>query len=143
MMQQDDYPQYVKVFWRGFLAVFVFLASMMNAASADAASVRKIDVSVDVALERFYKDVKGAREFSRAAKGLLVLPGVKKAAFVFGGEYGEGALRIGGKTVDYYNTVSASFGLQIGAQAKDFIIAFMTDEALRKFRKSEGWEAGV
>ncbi|MGD2186380.1 MAG: YSC84-related protein [Desulfobacterales bacterium] len=106
-------------------------------------SGREIDTSVDVAMERFYRQVDGAREFAKNAKGLLVLPNVKKAAFIIGGEYGEGALRIDGKTVDYYNIVSGSFGLQIGAQGKDIIIAFMTGEALTAFRGSQGWEAGV
>ena len=106
-------------------------------------SGREIDASVDVALERFYKQVDGAREFAKNAKGLLVLPNVKKAAFIIGGEYGQGALRIGGETVDYYNIVSGSFGLQIGAEGKDIIIAFMTEEVLTAFRASQGWEAGV
>jgi lipid-binding SYLF domain-containing protein len=110
---------------------------------AYAKTAKEIDASVDVALERFDKQVAGAKEFAKAAKALLVLPSVKKAAFIVGGEYGEGALRINGKTADYYNIVSGSFGLQIGAQAKDIIIAFMTDEALAAFRASDGWEAGV
>ncbi len=111
--------------------------------ASSAATAREIDVSVDVALELFYQEVKGAREFAQNAKGLLVMPRVIKAGFVIGGEYGEGALRVGGATVDYYNILAGSFGLQIGAQAKDVIIAFMTDQALRQFRDSEGWEAGV
>lgn len=114
-----------------------------GAKTARAETAKEIDVSVDVALERFFKDVKGAREFAQTAKGMLVLPGVVKAGFVVGGEYGEGALQIGGKTIDYYNIIAGSFGLQIGAQSKDIIIAFMTDEALKSFRASEGWEAGV
>jgi lipid-binding SYLF domain-containing protein len=103
----------------------------------------EIDSRADAALDRFYTTVDGAREFAKTAKGLLVMPNVKKVAFLVGGEYGEGALRIDDKTVGYYNTVAASFGLQIGAQGKDFIVAFMTDEALEKFRNSRGWEAGV
>ena len=110
---------------------------------AYAASAREINTSVDVALERFYKEVKGAKEFAKNAKGLLIFPGVIKAGLALAGEYGEGALRVGGKTVAYYNITAASFGLTIGAQKKDIIIAFMTDEALRQFRVSEGWEAGV
>jgi len=110
---------------------------------AYAASAREINTSVDVALERFYKEVKGAKEFAKNAKGLLIFPGVIKAGLALAGEYGEGALRVGGKTVAYYNIAAASFGLTIGAQKKDIIIAFMTDEALRQFRVSEGWEAGV
>jgi lipid-binding SYLF domain-containing protein len=122
--------------------VAVFLVCVLSA-GLFAATGREIDTSVDVTLERFYKQVAGASEFTKTAKGLLVLPSVKKAGFVFGGEYGEGALRVGGKTVDYYNIVAASWGLQIGAQAKDLIIAFMTQDALDKFRGSSGWEAGV
>jgi len=110
---------------------------------AYAASAREINTSADVALDRFYKEVKGAQEFAKNAKGLLILPGVIKAGLALAGEYGEGALRVGGKTVAYYNITAASFGLTIGAQKKDIIIAFMTDEALRQFRVSEGWEAGV
>lgn len=130
---------------KGFYVAFLglFFAALCVGGLAYAKSAKEIDTSVAVALERFEKQVAGAKEFAKNAKGLLVLPGVMKAAFIVGGEYGEGALKIKGKTVDYYNIVSGSFGLQIGAQAKDIIIAFMTDEALAAFRGSEGWEAGV
>ncbi len=110
---------------------------------AHADTAKEIDVSVNVALDRFYNDVKGAKTFAKASKGLLVLPNVVKAGFFIGGEYGEGALVVGGETVDYYNIAAGSFGLQIGAEKKDLIIAFMTDDALNNFRKSSGWEAGV
>jgi lipid-binding SYLF domain-containing protein len=116
----------------------IFLSSVTYAETA-----KEIDVSVDVALERFHRNVKGATEFSTVAKGLLILPNIVKAGFFVGVEYGEGALRVGGKTIDYYNIAAGSFGLQIGAQKKDIIIAFMTDEALKQFRISSGWEAGV
>ena len=131
----------IKFWW---LAIILLLVSILGyTENAMGASAEEIDVSVDVALKRFYKQVNGAKEFASGAKGLLIMPNVKKAAFIIGGEYGEGALRIGGKTVGYYNIVSGSFGLQIGAQAKDIIIAFMTRDALNGFRASEGWEAGV
>lgn len=135
-----------KLIHQGTLRLAALLGLILALAGAQvvsAATAREIDTSVDVTLERFHREVEGSREFTAAAKGLLVLPGVKKAAFVVGGEYGEGALRIKGRTVDYYNIVAASFGLQIGAQSKDMIIAFMTEEALAKFQASQGWEAGV
>jgi lipid-binding SYLF domain-containing protein len=119
------------------------IAGFFTISHSHAATAMEIDISVDVALKRFYTDVKGASEFSRVAKGLLVLPNVIKAGFIFGGEYGEGALRVGGKTVGYYNIAAGSFGFQIGAEKKDIIIAFMTDAALGQFRESSGWEAGV
>ena len=121
----------------------VLVLTLSPAVSSYAATAREIDVSVDVALDRFYKEVKGAHEFTKSAKALLILPKVIKGGFFVGGEYGEGALRIGGKTVAYYNIASASFGLTFGGEQKDIIIAFMTDEALNNFRRSENWEAGI
>jgi lipid-binding SYLF domain-containing protein len=110
---------------------------------ASAATAREIDVSVDVALEEFQKQVGGGKEFLESSKGVLVLPKVLKAGVGFGGEYGEGALRIAGKTEDYYNMASASFGFQFGGQVKTVLLVFMDEEALARFRTSEGWKAGV
>ena len=119
------------------------IISLSLTGSLMAKTAKEIDASVDVAIERFYQQVKGAKEFARSSKGMLVMPNVIKGAFIIGGEYGQGALRIGGKSVDYYNTISGSIGFQIGGQAKDIILLFMTDEALKQFRASKGWEAGV
>ena len=124
-------------------ACLTLILGAFFASAAHAATAKEIDVSVDVALERFNKEVKGAKEFLKSAKGVLVFPSVYKAGFVFGGEYGEGALRIGGKTVDYYSTIAGSWGLQIGGQKKTVILVFMQDEALKNFRASSGWKAGV
>ncbi len=60
-----------------------------------------------------------------------------------GGEYGEGALRVGGKTQGYYSSASGSIGLQIGISSRSMIIMFMTDQALKEFTDADGWEAGV
>jgi len=143
MTNQKPVFQRASYLRKAAMAIFTLAVAMFNPVSAQADSTAEIDVSVNVALERFYQEVKGARVFAQNAKGLLVLPKVFKAGFIIGGEYGEGALRIGGETVDYYNIVAGSFGLQIGAEKKDIIIAFMTDEALAGFRASNGWEAGA
>jgi len=124
-------------------ACLTLILGALFASATHAATAKEIDVSVNVALERFNKEVKGAKEFLKSAKGVLVFPSVYKAGFVIGGEYGEGALRIGGKTVDYYNTIAGSWGLQIGGQKKTVILIFMQDEALKKFRAASGWKAGV
>ncbi len=123
--------------------LLLLLLTIAPASPALSATTREIDVSVDVTLGRFEKEVNGGKEFLESAKGVLVFPKVVKAGFGVGGEYGEGALRIDGRTVDYYNTVSASIGFQIGAQVKSIILVFMTDESLRKFRIRPGWEVGV
>ena len=125
----------------------VFIIALLVAPSflhvAKAATAREIDVSVEVALDRFKNEVKGANEFLANAKGILVIPNVIRVGFGLGGEYGEGALIVGGKTVDYYSTAAGSFGFQIGAQSKNIVIIFMEENSLAKFRNSLGWRAGI
>ena len=142
-MKIDALKKSSKIQWSLRVFLLITVISALLCTNSLAKTAKEIDASVDVAIKRFYTQVGGADEFVKASKGMLVMPNVIKGAFIIGGEYGEGALRIKGKTVDYYNTVSGSIGLQIGGQAKDIILLFMTDEALNKFRKSEGWEAGV
>ena len=108
-----------------------------------AASAEEIDIKVDAAIEKFKTEVGGGEKFLQRAKGILIFPEVVKAGFGIGGEIGDGALRIDGKTVDYYNTAAASIGLQFGAQLKTVILVFLKQEALDSFRKSSGWEVGV
>ena len=96
---------------QGILVVLILLFSTSMAFSETA---REIDVSVDATLDRFNKEILGADGFIKKAKGVLIFPQVIKVGFGIGGEYGEGALRIG-KTVEYYSTVAASIGFQFGA----------------------------
>lgn len=128
---------------RLWTVVALLLLSLAAAPRAYATSKDVLEVEVNDALARFKKDVSGASVFLGKAKGVLVFPSVYKAGVGIGGEYGEGALRIGGKTVDYYNTVAASVGFQLGAQARTVILIFLKEDALKKFRHSEGWKAGV
>ncbi|MDR5857102.1 YSC84-related protein [Caballeronia sp. LZ062] len=104
---------------------------------------RSIDADVDGTIQRLYASVPGSRELVSKARGVLVFPSVLQAGFVVGAEYGKGALRVGGNTVGYYSTTSGSFGLQAGAQSKALIFLFMTQDALEKFRNSNGWSAGA
>ena len=138
MSKTVKYPKFI------FIAVcMVIFGGLLFAGQSFGGTAKEIDASADAAMDRFYKQVKDAKEVVRQAKGMLVLPNVKKGALIVGGEYGQGAMRIGGKTVEYYSMISGSVGFQIGGQAKDVIIAFMTSDALKKFRNSKGWEAGV
>lgn len=104
---------------------------------------RTIDAGVDSTLTRLYNVVPGARELVEKSNGFLVFPTVINAGIGLGGQYGEGALRVGGKSVGYYSTASASVGLQAGAQSKAIVFLFMTANALEQFRSSEGWSAGA
>lgn len=108
-----------------------------------AATARAIDRDVNIALSTLYQTTPAAKKLSRIAKGILVFPSIIKGGFIIGGQYGEGALRIAGKTTGYYNTVSASYGLQIGAQSFGYALFFIDNDGLKYLDKSEGWEIGV
>jgi lipid-binding SYLF domain-containing protein len=102
-----------------------------------------IDARVDATLAEMYKQFPNTVELSNEANGLLVMPLVTEAGFIYGGAYGQGALRVGGSTVDYYSTTKATAGLQIGAQQYAHVLFFMTADALQNFRTSSGWAAGA
>jgi lipid-binding SYLF domain-containing protein len=126
-----------------FATCLTFLFSLFLAGASVAKTAKEIDSEVNEALNLFSKQVKGTKEFLNTAKAVLVIPSIVKAGLGVGGEYGEGALRIGGKTVAYYSLAAGSVGLQIGAQKMNLVLVFRQDEALKKFRASSGWKAGV
>lgn len=125
------------------LAATIITFSLLPAATAFAESADVIDARVDAAIQAFKEEVNGADVFLNQSAGYLVFPRVIKVGLGFGAETGEGALRVRGRSVEYYRTTSGSFGLQLGAQAKSIVIAFMTLDSLDKFRKSSGWKVGV
>lgn len=132
-------------YWLSVVCVAFFGCIMMTQPSygAEKSKAAKIEDSVNEALQRFYEQVEDGKAVANRAKGLLVLPNVGKGALIVGFEYGSGALRVGGKTVDYYSMAAGSLGFQIGGEAKDIIISFNSDDALNRFRAAKGWEAGV
>ena len=103
----------------------------------------KIDARVNTTLNQMYNRYPGTRDLAEKSAGMLVIPLVTEAGFIFGGAYGRGALRINGATVDYYAAIKGNAGLQIGAQQYAHVLFFMTDAALARFRRSSGWTAGA
>jgi lipid-binding SYLF domain-containing protein len=109
----------------------------------EATGAAKLEREANDTLHSFVSQVAGARELANKATGILVFPSVVKAGFGVGGEYGEGILLDQKKVQGYYNLVSASFGFQLGVQARSIIIMFMTQDALDGFRRRAGWKIGV
>jgi lipid-binding SYLF domain-containing protein len=62
---------------------------------------------------------------------------------VFGGAYGEGELLKNSHISGYYNTVSASWGWQAGAESYGYVLFLMNDKAVQYLDKTRGWEIGV
>jgi lipid-binding SYLF domain-containing protein len=103
----------------------------------------ELDVSVHETIKAFDALNPGNRQLLHSAAGALVFPRVTKGGAGIAGEYGEGALRIDGKTVGYYSVSSASIGLTLGAAKRSEVIVFTTQEALNQFTSSKGWSVGA
>jgi lipid-binding SYLF domain-containing protein len=114
----------------------------LNTPPAVAATATQINQGVSSTLDKFGHEVHSADDVLKNAKAILVFPSVYQGGIVVGGEYGEGALVVDGKTEGYYNLVSASYGFQLGAQKKSVVLAFMSDSALEHFRNTSGWKVG-
>ena len=127
----------------GLLAVALAMTVTISAKSALAASAAEINREVDAALASMYAAVPNSRQLASQAKAVLVFPNIVKAGFLFGAQYGEGALRQRGKTVGYYNTAAASYGFQAGAQKFGYALFFMSDSAVQYLNTSGGFELGT
>ena len=110
---------------------------------ASAATGAEISRDASAALSALYRSQPSAKALGQKAKGILVFPHMVKAGFMFGGQIGEGALMKNGKTVAYYNSVAASYGLQVGAQKFGYALFFMNDAALKQLDTTKGFEVGV
>lgn len=122
------------------ISAVVVLAACVN----QIASTRgEIDTRVDSAMAEMFATVPGSEAVAQQAAGILIMPRVNKGGFIYAGSYGEGALIVGGAKVDYFQLVSASVGIQAGAQRYKHALFFMTPEALADFRTADGWELGL
>jgi lipid-binding SYLF domain-containing protein len=121
---------------------FAAVALLLSAASFGATKA-EIDKRVHVAMHRFYELSPQHKDLVARAKGVLVFPRITKGGVGVGGQFGEGALRIDGKNIDYYSIASASVGVTLGLARRKEVILFMTQEALDKFMTSHGWTIGA
>jgi lipid-binding SYLF domain-containing protein len=119
------------------------LAIGLSHSGAYAATADDLNKESQHALQGLYKSNPLAHDISKKARAILVFPNIVKAGLVFGGSYGEGVLIKGGKYVDYYNSVTASWGLQAGAQSYGYVVYLMSEKAVKYLDDSKGWEIGV
>lgn len=117
-------------------------ASLTRISGARAASGRQINANASRALQRLYSTQSSARRLGARSRAILIFPKIIKAGLLIGGQGGDGVLRVGGKTVGYYNIGAASFGLQAGVQTFSYAMFFMTDASLKYLEDSDGWSIG-
>jgi lipid-binding SYLF domain-containing protein len=126
----------------GILAIATVTISTLSAGLALAASASEIDRDATQALSLLYSTTPGAKALADKSKAILIFPRIVKAGFIVGGQFGDGALRKRGRTIGYYRSVSASYGLQAGAQSFGYVLFFMDEGSLEYLNKSGGWELG-
>jgi lipid-binding SYLF domain-containing protein len=112
-------------------------------ATASAASAEDLDKDAQQTLAALYKANPTAELIAKRAKAILVFPKIIKAGLIFGGSYGEGVLMKNATVVEYYNSVSASWGWQAGAESYAYVVFLMTDKAVRQLETTKGWEIGA
>ncbi len=123
------------------LGAVLGLAACGNPVGGDGAD--RLDARVDSTRDFLFSRYPGTRELADKSHGILWMPLITEAGLWFGGAYGQGALRVGEVSVDYYSVTRATFGPQVGAQQYAHALFFMTAEALTDFRRSEGWAVGA
>lgn len=130
------------IFLAAILGFFGFVAgSTCNSANAGTPDDLKRDAKE--ALHMLTTSNPLATELSKKAKATIIFPNIVKAGLIFGGAYGEGILMEGDQFEGYYNSVTASWGFQAGAQSYGYVVFLMDSKALDYIHKSHGWEIGT
>lgn len=125
----------------GSLTLVGCTTTTQQSQAAPATSRAAMESAVNETLSRLYNTVPGTQEMVGRSAGVLVFPTVVGGSFVVGAEHGKGALRVAGQTLNYYSTTGASIGFQAGGQSRSVIYVFNTQDALQRFRSSNGWTA--
>jgi lipid-binding SYLF domain-containing protein len=129
--------------WKTVIGVIMSVSFAVAAHSALGPDAAQLSKDSKAALDSLYAKVPAAKALGSKAHAVLVFPKVTKAGLGVGGQYGDGALIKGGKTVAYYNTAGGSYGLQAGAQRYGYALFFMTDNALQELDAANGFEVGI
>jgi lipid-binding SYLF domain-containing protein len=132
---------------RTIRTVLVMAATALSLAAlsapAGATTEEELNANAAQALQTLYKTNPVAESIAKNARAILVFPHIVKAGLVFGGSYGEGVLTKDTQFAGYYNSVSASWGWQAGAESYGYVVFLMNDKAVKYLEKSKGWEIGA
>ena len=135
----------MKITLKSLLVAAIFCVGLFSCPPRSVAdsSRAELDTSARQALQDLCKTTPAAAALREKAVAVLVFPKILKGGFIIAGQYGDGVLFKHGKVDGYYNSISASFGLQAGAQRFGYALFFMTEDDLRYLSSSKGWEVGA
>jgi hypothetical protein len=116
------------------------LCFMLPSASFAASSRENLQNRIDAA-ERVMHEIMTASDNSipmnilQQATCVGVVPGLKKGAFIWGGQYGQGVVTCrtghGWSAPVFIRMAGGSFGLQIGGQSTDLVLVAVNDRPAR------------
>lgn len=114
--------------------VLIFLGNPVWAGDEEQQLVDKAEMS----LKNIYKNNSWFRDHGKQAKAIYIVPSLLRGAFIFGGAGGSGVLIVKQKDGNwsqpaFYTMGSASFGLQIGADASEIVLVVRTQRGLEAF----------
>jgi len=121
----------------------ILLSALLLVPAVNAASALQLQSDSMAALERLYATNPKARDLAQKACAVLIFPTVVKAGLMAGVQRGDGVLWQNGQVAGYYNTTSASYGIQAGIQTFSYALFFMTQDDLKDLQKSGGFNLGA
>ena len=125
-------------------AAIALAPSLVTVAPRKALANTRAEIDGEVASAlRTLRAQQNTRPLFAQAKSILIVPRILSGGFIVGGQYGQGALIEGDRTLGYYNIAGASFGFTIGAQVAGLAMFFMTDAARAALDAASGWEIGT
>jgi lipid-binding SYLF domain-containing protein len=125
------------------LTMCVLLIALGFAPTGHAATNEDLTHEADQMLTRLIDNNPAASGIYSKSHAVLIFPNMVKAGLIFGGAYGEGVLKQYDAVQGYYNSITASFGWQLGAQSYGYVVFLMNEKAVDFVRKTRGWEIGV
>ena len=129
------------VFLAGSVVLALVAFSWGPAAGEDYSKQQALVEKAKLTFEKFVADpnVGWGPAQAKNVKGVLIVPQLLRGAFIFGGAGGSGVFLMRdaktGKWSDpaFYTMGSASFGLQIGADASELVLLVMTTQGAETF----------
>ena len=107
-------------------------------------AVKRLDDSADVMTDIMSAPDKGIpQDLLEKAQCIVVVPGVKKGAFIFGGKYGKGFMLcrkeggVGWSAPAAIRVEGGSVGFQIGGSETDVVMLVMSESGAKKLLQSK------
>ncbi|HUX44317.1 MAG TPA: lipid-binding SYLF domain-containing protein [Terracidiphilus sp.] len=124
----------------------ICLCFLLTSTAFAASSRASLQARVDAA-KQVMDEVMSAQDRSipmnilEQATCVAVVPGLKKGAFVFGGQYGQGVVTCrtghGWSAPVFIRMAGGSFGFQIGGQSTDLVLVAVNDKGFQDLLKSK------